>query len=46
MHRFPGGADTKGFWHKQLPDHAPGRLPTLANPEAGLDKTTTYLVVE
>ena len=27
MHRFPGGADTKGFWHKQLPDHAPEWLP-------------------
>lgn len=24
MHRFPGGAATKGFWQKQLPDHAPG----------------------
>jgi len=23
----PGGADTKGFWHKQLPDHAPEWLP-------------------
>ena len=45
MHRFPGGADTKGFWHKQLPDHAPGWLPRWHNPEAGPDKTTTYLVV-
>ena len=23
MHRFPGGAETAGFWHKQLPEHAP-----------------------
>ena len=45
MHRFPGGADTKGFWHKQLPDHAPGWLPRWHDPEAGPDKTTTYLVV-
>ena len=35
MHRFPGGAETKGFWHKQLPDHAPDWLPRWDNPEAG-----------
>jgi bifunctional non-homologous end joining protein LigD len=45
MHRFPGGADTEGFWHKQLPDHAPGWLPRWHVPEPGPDKTTTYLVV-
>jgi bifunctional non-homologous end joining protein LigD len=46
MHRFPGGAETKGFWHKQLPDHAPEWLPRWHDPEAGPDKTTTYLMVD
>lgn len=27
LHRFPGGADTKGFWHKDLPAHVPAWLP-------------------
>jgi DNA primase len=21
LHRYPNGAGTKGFWHKELPDH-------------------------
>ncbi len=46
MHRFPGGAGTTGFWHKQLPDHAPGWLPRWDDPEAERGKTTTYLVAD
>jgi bifunctional non-homologous end joining protein LigD len=46
MHRFPGGAAASGFWHKQLPDHAPAWVPRWHNPDAGADKTTTYLVVD
>jgi bifunctional non-homologous end joining protein LigD len=46
MHRFPGGADTKGFWHKQLPDHAPEWLPRWRDPHASPGKTTTYLMVD
>jgi bifunctional non-homologous end joining protein LigD len=46
MHRFPGGADTAGFWHKQLPDHAPGWLPRWQDPAAEPGKTSTYLVVD
>jgi bifunctional non-homologous end joining protein LigD len=46
MHRFPGGATESGFWHKQLPDHAPDWVPRWHNPDAGQDKTTTYLVVD
>ena len=34
MHRFPGGAAEPGFWHKQLPDHAPEWIPRWDNPEA------------
>jgi bifunctional non-homologous end joining protein LigD len=46
MHRFPGGAAQSGFWHKQLPDHAPDWIPRWVNPEAERGKTTTYLVVD
>ncbi|MFS0704153.1 DNA polymerase ligase N-terminal domain-containing protein [Cellulomonas sp. 179-A 9B4 NHS] len=46
MHRYPGGAATKGFWHKQLPDHAPDWVPRWHNPEADDGETTTYLVVD
>jgi bifunctional non-homologous end joining protein LigD len=46
MHRFPGGAGEPGFWHKQLPDHAPAWVPRWRNPDAGRDKTSTYLVVD
>ena len=46
LHRFPDGADTKGFWHKELPKHAPDWLPRWDNPEADPGETTTYLVVD
>ncbi|WP_225753387.1 DNA polymerase ligase N-terminal domain-containing protein [Actinotalea sp. Marseille-Q4924] len=46
MHRYPNGADRPGFWHKELPDHAPGWLPRWDNPEADEGETTTYLVVD
>jgi bifunctional non-homologous end joining protein LigD len=46
MHRFPGGAGEPGFWHKQLPEHAPDWVPRWHNPEAERGKTTTYLVVD
>jgi bifunctional non-homologous end joining protein LigD len=46
LHRYPNGADTKGFWHKQLPDHAPDWLPRWENPDADPGETRTYLVVD
>jgi bifunctional non-homologous end joining protein LigD len=46
MHRYPNGADGKGFWHKELPDHAPDWLARWDNPEAAADETRTYLVVD
>ncbi len=46
MHRFPGGASSSGFWHKQLPDHAPDWVPRWRNPEAKEGRTTTYLVID
>jgi len=46
LHRYPDGADTKGFWHKELPDHAPDWLPRWDNPDADPGETQTYLVVD
>jgi bifunctional non-homologous end joining protein LigD len=46
MHRFPNGIDTKGFWQKELPNHAPDWLPRWTNPEAERDESRTYLVVD
>lgn len=46
MHRFPNGAQSKGFWHKELPNHAPDWVPRWDNPEADAGETCTYLVVD
>jgi bifunctional non-homologous end joining protein LigD len=46
MHRHPDGAQRKGFWHKELPDHAPAWLPRWTNPEADPGETRTSLVVD
>jgi len=46
MHRFPNGSEAAGFWHKELPSHAPDWLPRWDNPEAGRGETRTYLVVD
>jgi bifunctional non-homologous end joining protein LigD len=46
MHRYPNGADAKGFWHKQLPAHAPEWLTRWDNPDADPGETSTYLVAD
>jgi bifunctional non-homologous end joining protein LigD len=46
MNRFPRGAAEPGFWNKQLPEHAPDWLPRWDNPDAGRDRTSTYLVID
>jgi bifunctional non-homologous end joining protein LigD len=46
MHRFPAGAAAPGFWHKQLPEHAPQWVPRWRNPDAKPGETTTYLVAD
>jgi bifunctional non-homologous end joining protein LigD len=46
MHRYPDGAGQPGFWHKQLPGHAPGWAGRWDNPEANGGETRTYLVVD
>ena len=43
---FPGQRAGRGFWHKQLPDHAPGWVPRWHDPGAGPGKNTTYLVAD
>jgi bifunctional non-homologous end joining protein LigD len=45
LHRYPNGAMNKGFWHKELPSHAPEWLPRWKNPEADPGETQNYLVV-
>jgi bifunctional non-homologous end joining protein LigD len=46
MHRYPNGAGTKGFWHKELPSHAPSWLTGWDNPDADPGETQTYVVVD
>ena len=46
MHRYPNGAQAKGFWHKEVPSHAPEWLPRWDNPDADPSETHTYLVVD
>ena len=46
MHRFPNGAQAKGFWQKELPAHAPEWLARWDNPDAGRGEARTYLVVD
>jgi bifunctional non-homologous end joining protein LigD len=46
MHRYPNGAQATGFWHKELPEHAPEWLPRWTNPEADPGETRAYLVVD
>ena len=46
MRRFPSGAGTRGFWHKELPDHAPDWISRWDNPDADPGESRTYLVVD
>jgi bifunctional non-homologous end joining protein LigD len=44
MHRYPDGAGRKGFWHKEVPNHAPDWLDRWDNPDADPGETQTYVV--
>jgi bifunctional non-homologous end joining protein LigD len=46
MHRYPNGAEAKGFWHKELPAHAPDWLARWDNPEADEGETRTYVIAQ
>ena len=42
--RFPGGIGKPGFWHKEVPDHAPDWLHRWRNEAAAADEVQQYLV--
>jgi bifunctional non-homologous end joining protein LigD len=44
LHRYPNGVDKPGFWHKEVPSHAPDWLTTWHNDEADPDETQWYFV--
>ena len=46
LHRYPNGSESKGFWHKQRPTHAPEWVGSWVNHEADEGETTTYIVVD
>ncbi|SDY46691.1 bifunctional non-homologous end joining protein LigD [Saccharopolyspora shandongensis] len=43
-HRFPNGVDQPGFWHKEVPSHAPDWLRRWRYEDAEPDDTQWYLV--
>jgi len=45
-HRYPDGVDRPGFWHKEVPSHAPDWLRQWHNTEADPGETTCYAVVD
>ena len=46
LNRYPDGADRPGFWHKELPGHAPEWMSRWRNPEADPGETACYAVVD
>ncbi|HET6697791.1 MAG TPA: DNA polymerase ligase N-terminal domain-containing protein [Nocardioidaceae bacterium] len=46
LHRYPSGADSRGFWHKERPAHAPAWLGAWDNPDADEGETRTYVVAD
>lgn len=46
LHRFPNGAHRPGFWHKEVPSHAPSWLQKWHNEAADEGETQWYSVVD
>jgi bifunctional non-homologous end joining protein LigD len=44
--RYPDGITRPGFWHKEVPDHAPDWLTRWHNTEADRDETQVYAVLD
>ncbi len=44
LHRYPSGVDKPGFWHKEVPSHAPEWLTRWHNQEADPGETQWYFV--
>lgn len=45
-HRYPDGVGKPGFWHKEIPDHAPDWITRWHNTEADEDETRCYAVID
>jgi bifunctional non-homologous end joining protein LigD len=45
-HRFPDGVTRPGFWHKEVPGHAPEWLTQWHNTEADQGETECYAVLD
>ncbi len=46
LNRYPDGIDRPGFWHKEVPSHAPEWLTRWRNVEADPGETECYSVVD
>jgi len=46
LHRYPNGVDRPGFWHKEVPSHAPDWLQRWRNPDADPGETEWYAIVD
>lgn len=46
LNRFPNGVEQPGFWHKEVPSHAPEWLTRWHYDEARADDTQWYFVVD
>jgi bifunctional non-homologous end joining protein LigD len=46
MHRYPDGVDKPGFWHKEVPIHAPQWLTRWHNDEADPGESAWYFVAD
>jgi bifunctional non-homologous end joining protein LigD len=46
LHRYPNGVEKPGFWHKEVPSHAPEWLNRWHNEEADPDETQWYFVAD
>ncbi len=46
LHRYPNGAHRAGFWHKEVPSHAPGWIRRWRNIEADPGETEWYFVAD
>jgi bifunctional non-homologous end joining protein LigD len=46
MHRYPNGVDKPGFWHKEVPSHAPEWITRWHNDEADDGETEWYIVAD
>lgn len=46
LHRYPDGVERPGFWHKEVPDHAPDWITRWRNEDADPGETQLYFVAD